>query len=128
FSTWQVYPDAGMAITPHLIVMVEPGTPVPASTKVTVDVDGEPVEVIPSTTTANAWETTVGLDEGEVVAVTVSDGAQAWSLLTVVVPPLKPVVPMQELIYASIALTAATAWWAAKRTARAWRRPVATPA
>jgi hypothetical protein len=127
-SLWQVYPDAGMAMTPHLIVMLEPGSAVPASASVTVAVDGVPMVVAPSMTTAHAWETATGLDEGDVVAVTLSDATGAWDLPTVVVPPAATLLPMQELIYASIALTAATAWWAAKRTARAWRRPLASPA
>ena len=128
-SMWQVYPDAGMAMTPHLIVMYEPGTAVPASTAISVAVNGAPVEVIPSTTTANAWETTMGLEKDDVVAVTLSDGTQSWDLSEVVVPPPPTAwLPMQELIYVSIALTAGTAWWVAKRTTRAWRRPVATPA
>ncbi|HET7831078.1 MAG TPA: hypothetical protein VFL03_16110, partial [Candidatus Limnocylindrales bacterium] len=83
----------------------------------------------PSTTTANAWETTMGLEKDDVVAVTLSDGTQSWDLSEVVVPPPPTAwLPMQELIYVSIALTAGTAWWVAKRTTRAWRRPVATPA
>ena len=44
------------------------------------------------------------------VAVTVSDGAQAWALAPVVVPPPPTsMLPMQELIYTSIFLTAGTA-------------------
>ena len=63
------------------------------------------------------------------MAVTISDGAGEWALSPVVVPAATTsMLPMQELIYVSIALTAGTAWWAARRTARAWRRPVATPA
>jgi len=128
-SLWQVYPDVGTAMTPHLIVMFEPGAPVPPTATVTVAVDSAPMAVRPSMTTANAWETTEGLGEGDVVAVTVSDGTQAWDLGPVVVPPPPTsMIPMQELIYASIALTAGTAWWVALRAARAWRRPMAAPA
>jgi hypothetical protein len=128
-SMWQVYPDAGMAMTPHLIVMFEPGSAVPTSASASVAVDGMPTDVRPSTTTANAWETVMGVDQGDVVTVTLREGTQAWDLPAVVVPPPPTsMLPMQELIYASIALTAGTAWWAAKRTTRAWRRPMATPA
>jgi hypothetical protein len=62
--------------------------------------------------------------EGDVLTVTVSDGTQAWALDPVVVPPPPTsMLPMSELIYASIFLTFATAIWMARRTARAWRRP-----
>lgn len=128
-SMWQVYPDFGAAMTPHMIVMFEPGSPVPAGGTVTVTVDGTAMEVVPSTTTANAWETTMGLAEGDVVAVTLSDGTGTWDLPELVVPPPPTsMLPMQELIYVSIALTAGTAVWVVKRTTRAWRRPVASPA
>ena len=67
------------------------------------------MEVRPSTTTANGWETTEGLAEGDVVTVTISDGSQAWDLDPVVVPPPPTsMLPMQELIYASIFLTLGT--------------------
>ena len=72
------------------------------------------MEVRPSTTTSNGWETTEGLAEGDVVTVTISDGAQAWDLDPVVVPPPPTsMLPMQELIYASIFLTLGTAFWVA---------------
>jgi hypothetical protein len=127
-SMWQVYPEAGTSMTPHLIVLFE-GDPVPPIAEVIVAVGSATVDVRPSASTANAWETTQGLNEGDAVVVTVSDGAQAWALDPVVVPPPPTsMLPMQELIYVSIALTAGTAWWAARRTTRAWRRPVTAPA
>jgi hypothetical protein len=127
-SLWQVYPDVGDAITPHLIVMFDGGAAVPAAANVSVTLNEEPLEVRPSTTTANGWETTQGLAEGDVVAVTISDGVQAWALDPVVVPPPPTsMLPMQELIYVSIFLTFSTALWVAGRTARAWRRPAARP-
>ena len=125
-SLWQVYPDAGDAMTPHLIVMVDGGTQAPA--EILVSVNATPAQVMPSTTTRNGWETMQGLATGDVVEVTVSDGAQAWELAPVVVPPPQTaMLPMQELIYASIVLTAATAVWVARRTTRVWRRPTAIP-
>lgn len=129
-SLWQVYPDAGTSLTPVLIVMFDgDGAMPPASASVQVAVDSAPAEVKPSTTTHHAWETLAGLDKGQTVAVTVSDGTQAWDLAPVVVPPAPTsLLPMEQLIYVSIAMTAGTAWWAARRTARAWRRPVAAPA
>jgi hypothetical protein len=121
-SLWQVYPDAGAAMTPHLIVMVEGGAGAPVS-DVIVTVNSTPMDVRPSTTTAIGWETTEGLAEGDVVAVRISDGTRAWDLDPVVVPPAPTsMLPMQELIYVSIVLTAGTAVWLAGRTARAWRR------
>ena len=124
-SLWQVYPDAGMAMTPHLIVMVDDTAAPPADVGVIVAVDSRPMEVRPSTTTVDAWETTAGMDEGDVVAVTISAGGQRWSLAPVTVPPPPTsMIPMPELIYTSIFLTAATAWWVLRRTARAWGRPV----
>ena len=127
-SLWQVYPDAGDAMTPHLIVMFDGGT-APAEGGVSVDVNAAPVAVQPSTTTSNAWETTQGVAEGDVVTVTVSDGQQTWALDPVVVPPpTTSMLPMQELIYVSIFLTLGTAWWVIGRTARAWRRPAVTVA
>jgi hypothetical protein len=82
----------------------------------------------PSTTTSNGWETTESVAEGDVVTVTIADGTNTWELEPVVVqPPPTSLIPMTELIYVSIFLTAATAWWVARRTARAWRRPVVAP-
>ena len=123
-SLWQVYPDFGAAMTPHLIVMFDGVSAAPPAAEVVVAVNSTPMEVHPSTTTRNGWETTDGLAEGDVVTVTISDGTQAWDLGPVVVPP-SPVsmLPMPELIYASIFLTVCTAWWVAGRTARAWRKP-----
>jgi hypothetical protein len=127
-SLWQVYPDAGTAMTPHLIVMFDGVTSAPTAADVIVAVDSTPMEVRPSITTANGWETVDGLAEGDVVTVTISDGIEAWDLDPVVVPPAPTLMlPMQELIYASIFLTLATAWWVAGRTARAWRRPALRP-
>jgi hypothetical protein len=123
-SLWQVYPDAGAAMTPHLIVMFDEGAATQPPADVIVAANSTPMEVRPSTTTSNGWETIEGLTEGDVLTVTVSDGNQAWDLDPVVVPPAPTsMLPMQELIYASIFLTAGTAWWVAGRTARAWRRP-----
>jgi len=124
-SLWQVYPDAGAAMTPHLIVMVDEAAAAGPATSVTVAVDGTPSEVRPSTTTADAWETGQAIAEGDVLAVSVSDGTRAWDIAPVVVPPPPTsMIPMAELIYASIFLTAATAVWVAGRTGRTWRRPV----
>jgi hypothetical protein len=110
-------------MTPHLIVMFDGVSARPAA-DVTVAVDSTPMEVRPSSTTSNGWETTEGLAEGDVVTVTISDGSQAWDLAPVIVPPPPTsMLPMQELIYTSIFLTLATAVWVAGRTARVWRRP-----
>ena len=120
-SLWQVYPDLGAAMTPHLIVMLDSDA-ARAATDVTVVVNSAPMEMRPSTTTANAWETTEGLAEGDVVTVGISDGTSTWGLDPLVVPPASTsMLPMQELIYASIFLTLFTALWVAGRTARAWR-------
>ncbi len=127
-SLWQVYPDAGAAMTPHLIVMFEGGAGAPAEAHVVVTVNTTPMDVRPSATTANGWETADGIAEGDVVTVAISDGEQAWDLAPVVVPPPPTsMIPMPELIYTSIFLTAGTALWAAKRTGRAWRRPAIAP-
>ena len=127
-SLWQVYPDAGAAMTPHLIVLFDGGVGPPATTDITVEVNSTPMEVLPSTTTANGWETTEGLAEGDVVTIAISDGVGAWDLDPVVVPPPPTsMLPMQELIYVSIFLTFSTALWVAGRTTRAWRRPVVRP-
>ena len=124
-SLWQVYPDAGSAMTPHLIVMFDGMAAAPPAVDVIVAVNSTPMEVQPSTTTANGRETREGLVEGDVVAVTIVDGTRTWDLDPVVVPPPPTsMLPMQELIYSSIFLTFGTAVWAARRTARAWRRPV----
>lgn len=127
-SLWQVYPDAGVAMTPHLIVMFDGVAAAPPAADVSVAVGSTPMEVHPSTTTANGWETTEGVAERDVVTVTISDGAQAWALGPVVVPPPPTsMLPMPELIYTSIFLTLGTALWVAGRTARAWRRPALRP-
>ncbi len=125
-SLWQVYPDAGKGMIPHVIVMFdgEAGT-LPAK-DVVVSVNSTPMAVQPSTTTANGLETTEGVTEGDVLTVSVSEGTQIWALDPVIVPPPPTsMLPMPELIYSAIFLTFATAWWMARRTARVWRRPVA---
>ena len=115
---------SAQSMTPHLIVMFDGGAAASSAADVIVAVNATPMEVRPSTTTSNGWETTEGLAEGDVVTVTISDGVQAWDLAPVVVPPPPTsMLPMQELIYASIFLTLVTALWLASRTARAWRRP-----
>jgi hypothetical protein len=127
-SLWQVYPDAGAAMTPHLIVMFDKAAVPSPAAEIRVAVGSTPMEVRPSTTTANGWETTEGIAEGDVVTVSIADGSQVWDLDPVVVPPPPTsMIPMPELIYTSIFLTAGTAWWLAGRTARAWRRPVVRP-
>ena len=126
-SLWQVYPDMGTAMTPHLIVMFDGAAAAPPAAAVAVAVNSTPMEVRPSTTSPNGWETTEGVAEGDVLTVTISDGGQTWALDPVVVPPPPTsMLPMQELIWVSIFLTAGAAWWAAGRTARAWRRPALT--
>ena len=123
-SLWQVYPDSGSAMTPHLIVLLDGLTAAPPTVSVRVTVNGTSLEMRPSTTTRNGFETAQGLDEGDVVAVTIAEDTGAWPLEPVVVPPPPlSLLPMEELIYGSIFLTIATAWWMAGRTARAWRRP-----
>lgn len=126
-SLWQVYPDVGQAMTPLLIVMFD-GGPVPEDVEVSVTVDSAAVGVHPSLTTANGWETMEGLDEGDVVAVTISEGLQAWDLDPIVVPPPPTaMLPMKQMIAFSVFLAAGVAWWVISRTARAWRRPVPRP-
>ena len=123
-SLWQVYPDAGVAMTPHVIVMFDGEATTPPVGDVTVAVNSTPMEVRPSTTTNNGLETTEGVTEGDVLTITIADGTQAWALDPVIVPPPPTsMLPMTELIYTSIFLTFATACWMARRTARAWRRP-----
>jgi hypothetical protein len=123
-SLWQVYREVDATITPHLIVMLDGATTPDPVTAVTVAADGTPLVVGPSTTTSNGWETTEGVGEGTELVVAISDGQQTWSLEPVVVPPPPTsLIPMVELIYVSIFLTAATAIWMARRATRAWRRP-----
>ncbi|HEX5013293.1 MAG TPA: hypothetical protein VFV72_03965 [Candidatus Limnocylindrales bacterium] len=123
-SLWQVYPDAGDAMTPHLIVMVDPATPTGPDLDVRASLNSTLMTTRPSKTTAHAWETAEGVAEGDVIDVVISDGTGDWGLAPIVVPPPPTsLIPMQELIYTSIFLTAGTGWWAARRTARAWRRP-----
>lgn len=124
-SLWQVYPDSGSAMTPHLIVMFDGLASAPKTIQVRITVNDRSLDVRPSTTTANGFETAEGLDERDVVTVSISDGVQVWDLDPLVVPPPPTsLLPMQELLYASIFMTVATAWWVARRTARAWRRPM----
>ena len=126
-SLWQVYPDSGDSMNPHLIVLFD-GVAAPPGAEVIVTLNSAPMEVQPSFTDANGWETTGGIAEGDMVAVTITDGNQSWALDPVVVPAAPTsVLPMRELIYVSIFLTLGTAWWVAGRTARAWRRPAVTP-
>jgi hypothetical protein len=123
-SIWQVYPDGGMTMAQHLIVMFDGLPATPAAARVDLVVNGERQEVFPSTTTRNGLETSEGVDVFDVIALTVADEAGAWNLDPLIVqPPPTSVLPMTELVYLSIALTAATALWVARRAARAWRQP-----
>jgi hypothetical protein len=126
-SLWQVYPEAGSAMTPHLIVMFDGPAPGPG-TEIMVRLGSTPVEVIPSVTTPGAWETVAGVGTDDQVTVTVSSSEGSWTLPTIVIPPpLTSILPMRLLIAVSIFLATAVAWWAAGRTARAWRRPLPQP-
>ena len=123
-SLWQVYPDTGVAMKPHLIVMFDDRASAPSEAVVTAAVNSMPMAIGPSITTANGWETMDGIAEGDVVSVSISDGSQVWDLDPVVVPPTPiAMLPMDELLYSSIFLTLATAVWLARRAARAWRTP-----
>lgn len=124
-SLWQVYPDAGTSMTPHLIVVFD-GAQVPsASVVVGVEVNATVTAVQRSSTTVGGWETSAGVAEGDVVTVTISDAGRTWDLGPIIVPPAPTsMLPMEELIYLSMFLTIGTAWWAASRTARAWRKPM----
>ena len=123
-SLWQVYPDSGSAMTPHLIVMFDGLAATPAGVAVQVAVNGTPSDVRASATTANGFETMEGVDDGDRVVVTISAGGATWDLGTIVVPPpATSRLPMEELLYAAIFLTIGTAWWMVGRAARAWRRP-----
>jgi hypothetical protein len=123
-SVWQVYPDAGTAMTPHLIVMFDGVRTSPQFVAVSVAVNAAAMAVSPSTTTANGWETAEGVDAWDVVSITISEGARSWGLDPVVVPPAPTsMLPMRELIAAAILLTAAAALWMLRRTARAWKTP-----
>ena len=127
-SLWQVYPDMGDAMTPHLIVLFDGVAASPAGAAVSVAVNAMPMDVVRSSTTANGWETTMGVGVHDVVMVTITQGGESWGLDPVVVPPpTTSVLPMRELIYGSIVLTAVAALWALARTARAWRRPAPRP-
>jgi hypothetical protein len=123
-SLWQVYPDVGSAMTPHLIVMFD-DQPAGADTVIAATVNSESVELIPSMTTPGAWETVTGVAADDVVTVTVSDSEGSWSTPTVVIPPpLTSMLPMRALIALSIFLATAVAWWIGGRAAQAWRRPI----
>ena len=123
-SLWQVYPDVGSAIIPHLIVMFDDGIP-DEGTVVSVQVGGESVHVMPSMTSPGAWETMTGVEPDDVVSVTITERDGAWSAPTVVIPPpLASIFPMRALIAISIFLATAVAWWVGGRTAQAWRRPI----
>ena len=110
-------------MTPVLIDLFD-GVASPPEADVVVTMNSTPMQVQASFTNANAWETTHGLAEGDVLAVTISDGVQAGDLAPMVIPaaPIS-MLPMRELTHISIVLTAGGALWAASRTARAWRRP-----
>jgi hypothetical protein len=124
-SVWQVYPDSATAMTPHLIVMFDGVRVWPKTVDVHVTVNGRSLDVVPSTTTANGLETMEGVAEGDSIRIGLSEGAAAWDLDAIVVPPpATSVLPMEELLYWSIFLTIGTAWWVVRRTARAWRRPI----
>jgi len=123
-SLWQVYPDVGSAMIPHLIVMFDDGVP-DEGTVVSVQVGSENVHVMPSMTTTRAWETMTGVEPDDVVSVTISERGEAWSVPTVVIPrPLTSMFPMRALIAISIFLATAVAFWIGGRTAQAWRRPI----
>ena len=123
-SLWQVYPDVGSAMTPHLIVMFDDGVPDEGSV-VSVQVGSEKVHVMPSLTTDGAWETMTGVEPDDVVSVTVSERGEAWTVPSVVIPPpLTSMFPMRALIAISIFLATAVVWWIGGRTAQAWRRPI----
>jgi hypothetical protein len=126
-SLWQVYPEAGSAMTPHLIVMFDGLAPGP-HTEVMVRLGSTPVEVVPSMTTSGAWETVAGVGTDDQVTVTVSSSEGSWTLPTIVIPPpLTSILPMRLLIAVSMFLATAVAWWAAGHTAQAWRRPLTQP-
>jgi hypothetical protein len=124
-SLWQVYPDTATAMTPHLIVMFDGLREWPRTVAVRLEVNARSLAVVPSTTTANGLEAMEGVTEGDIVRIHLSEGSGAWDLDPVVVPPpATAALPMEELLYWSIFLTIATAWWVMRRTARAWRRPI----
>jgi hypothetical protein len=123
-SLWQVYPDAGSEMLPLVVVMFDEAALGPGAT-ISVEVNGEDVNVAPSLTTSGAWETTAGLDTDDVVTVRINDGAESWSTPSVVIPPpLTSMLPMRALIAISIFLATAVAWWIGGRAAQAWRRPI----
>ena len=127
-SLWQVYPDAGDAMAPHLIVVFDGRGAVPAGATISVAVNASPMPVVRSATTPNGWETLAGVADYDAVMVTISEGGQTWGLDPVVVAPAPAtLLPMRELLWTAIGLTAAAAIWMLGRTARAWRRPALIP-
>jgi hypothetical protein len=123
-SLWQVYPDAGSAMLPLVVVMFDEGVMGPDAT-IGVEVNGEQVGVGPSLTTSGAWETTSGLDSDDSVVVIITESGETWSTPAVVIPPpLTSMFPMRALIAISIFLATAVAWWIGGRAAQAWRRPI----
>jgi hypothetical protein len=123
-SLWQVYPNAGSVMTPLLIVMFDEGTPT-AETALSVQLGSEEVDIVPSSTSPGAWETTTGLDTDDLITVTVAENGESWSTPTIMIPPpLTSMFPMRALIAISIFLATAVAWWIGGRTAQAWRRPI----
>lgn len=123
-SLWQVWPDAGSAMEPVVIVLFDGLASVPAGIEVEVQVNGVPVTAGPSTTTPNGWETHAGVGAADVVTVSIADGPSVWHLGAVVVPvPPTSMLPMRELLIATIVLTAIAAVWVLARTRRAWRWP-----
>ena len=128
-SLWQVYADSATAMTPHLIVMFDDGPAAAAEARVEVSVNGAPVHTMPSATTRNGWETMDGTSTNDVVQVAITKGDASWTMdpLTIPPPPMS-VLPVQELLWASIFLTFATIVWLGRRATRAWRRPAVTVA
>lgn len=123
-SLWQVYPDAGSAMLPLVVVMFDEGV-METDATIGVEVNGEEARIAPSMTTEGAWETTSGLDSDDSVVVTITESGKSWSTPTVVIPPpLTSMLPMRALIAISVFLAAAVAWWIGGRAAQAWRRPI----
>ncbi len=123
-SLWQVFPDAGDATAPHLIVLFDGRSAAPAEATISVAVNATPMSVVRSTTTPNGWESVAGVTAYDVVMITVSEGSESWSLDPVVVAPAPTsLLPMRELLWTAIGLTAVAALWMLGRTARTWRPP-----
>jgi hypothetical protein len=123
-SLWQVYPDAGSAMLPLVVVMFDEGT-LGSDATIGVEVNGEQIGIAPSMTTSGGWETTSGLETDDVVTLTISEDGESWSAPMIVIPPpLTSMLPMRALIAISIFLATAVAWWIGGRAAQAWRRPI----